>query len=550
MKLPDFSLFLAVIIPAVEVIEIDFIAISPLQKQVIAFPKKDIGLVEEVEEGFRPLLSSDRILPRAMALVEDILLDRLGKGKASQGGEVEQSSLEIRIAVDETDRPPHPDDGGAIDVLRDLPLRKIAQEGRVEVAADGLKDKGVLAQDLLGMLEEIFHVGFLGNRDIDLALEGAVLVMKLSRQLPVLVEPGLRIDIGMAFSVEQIVGKLPKDKGAEARELPRLVDVIAAFQKQTKELPSVAVVKQAPVATKGDHEMAREGIEEKRIGALRPKGETRLGTKCECKNLNTIQNIRAAVDYEIERQSAILLSGGQVDQETRRYDENAKKTVLMRRKTDAIDYKYFREPNIVPIDLDEGFIYDCIHSMNKLPAQYRKELSGRGLDAYQIEELLKDREFVLYFEDCLDLGVKNPTTLWNLLMVEILGYLNKNGLSLKDIRPTKEQVVSLSDLLSTGAINSRQGKDVLSEMLTDGKDPLTIVKEKGMEQISDSASVEKVVEEVLAQNQQSVSDWQKGKDRALGYLVGQAMKKSQGKVNPALAKEKILAKIGPCGSKK
>ena len=284
--------------------------------------------------------------------------------------------------------------------------------------------------------------------------------------------------------------------------------------------------------------------------SLRPKGETRLGTKCECKNLNTIQNIRAAVDYEIRRQAEILLAGGKVEQETRRYDEANKKTVLMRKKTDAIDYKYFREPNIVPIDLDEGFIYDCVHSMNKLPDQYRKELSARGLDSYQVEELLKDRDFVVYFEECLDLGVKNPTTLWNLLMVEILGYLNKNSLSLKEIKPTKEQIVSLSDLLSTGKINSKQGKDVLSEMLQDGNDPVKIVKERGMEQISDSSIVEQVVDDVLKQNAQSIADWQKGKDRALGYLVGQAMKLSKGKVNPGLAKAAILAKIGPCGSKK
>ena len=146
--------------------------------------------------------------------------------------------------------------------------------------------------------------------------------------------------------------------------------------------------------------------------------------------------------------------------------------------------------------------------------------------------------------------MKNPTTLWNLLMVEILGYLNKNSLSLKEIKPTKEQIVSLSDLLSTGKINSKQGKDVLSEMLQDGNDPVKIVKERGMEQISDSSIVEQVVDDVLKQNAQSIADWQKGKDRALGYLVGQAMKLSKGKVNPGLAKAAILAKIGPCGSKK
>ncbi len=140
--------------------------------------------------------------------------------------------------------------------------------------------------------------------------------------------------------------------------------------------------------------------------SLRPKGSTTLGTKSECKNLNTIANIGSAVDYEIKRQTEILESGGSVDQETRRWDEALKRTVLMRKKTNAIDYKYFREPNIVPIDLDEGFIYDAVHSMNKLPNQYRVEFRQLGLTDYQIEELLSDREFVLVFEDCIKLGVK------------------------------------------------------------------------------------------------------------------------------------------------
>lgn len=284
--------------------------------------------------------------------------------------------------------------------------------------------------------------------------------------------------------------------------------------------------------------------------SLRPKGTEKFGTKCECKNLNTIQNIKAAVDYEIQRQGRILSEGGTVEQETRRYDEAQKKTVLMRKKTDAVDYKYFREPNIVPIDLDDDFVYDAVHSMNKLPDAYRRELRQRGLDEYQIEELLKDRDFVLFYEGCLNLSVQSPTNLWNLLMVEILGYLNKAEKKLSDLPFTKEQLVELSDLLSQGKINSRQGKEVLQAMMEEGRDPLQVVKERGMEQISDDGEVEKVVAEVLAANAQSVADWKRGKDRALGYLVGQAMKLSKGKVNPSLAKEKILEKIGPCGSER
>lgn len=284
--------------------------------------------------------------------------------------------------------------------------------------------------------------------------------------------------------------------------------------------------------------------------SLREKGSQKLGTKCECKNLNTIQNIKAAVDYEIKRQTEILNNGGEVEQETRRYDEGLKKTVLMRKKTDAIDYKYFREPNIVPIDLDDGFIYDAIHSMNKLPNQYRKELRQVGLSDYEIEELLKDREFVLFFVDCLTLGVKNPRTLWSLLLVDILGYLNKNDLSLSQSKLKKKDLVTLVDLLNDKKINSRQGKDILSLMLEEGKSPESIIREKGYEQVSDDNFIIDVVNKVLEANAQSIADWKRGKDRALGYLVGQAMKLSQGKINPALAKEKILEKIGPCGSDK
>ncbi len=284
--------------------------------------------------------------------------------------------------------------------------------------------------------------------------------------------------------------------------------------------------------------------------SLRPKGSTKLGTKTECKNLNAISNIRAAVDYEIMRQTEILLSGGAVEQETRRYDENKKMTVLMRKKTNAIDYKYFREPNIVPIDLDDGFIYDAVHSMNKLPNQYRVELKEIGLGDYEIEELLKDREFVTYFEDCISLGVKNPTTLWNFLMVDILGYLNKNNILLSELKFSKDHLVLLINFINQGKINSKQAKEVLSEMFATGRNPADVIKEKGMEQISDSSAIEKIVDDVLSLNAQSISDWQRGKDHALGYLVGQVMKQSKGKANPSLAKSLILEKIGPCGSRK
>ena len=284
--------------------------------------------------------------------------------------------------------------------------------------------------------------------------------------------------------------------------------------------------------------------------SLREKGTTAFGTKAECKNLNTIQNIKAAVDYEIKRQTEILLSGGKVEQETRRYDENQKKTVLMRKKTDAVDYKYFREPNIVPIDLEQDFIDDAILSMNKLPNKYREELKNNGLSDYEAEELLKDRNFVTYFEDCFTLGAKNANILWNYLMVDIMGYLNKNGLSLKDLKFTKEHLVLFVNLINDGKINSKQGKEVLALMEESGKNPLEIVKEKGLEQISDDSFIIELADKVLEANPSVVTDWGNGKDHALGYLVGQVMKLSHGKANPSRSKEIILSKIGPCGKNK
>jgi len=284
--------------------------------------------------------------------------------------------------------------------------------------------------------------------------------------------------------------------------------------------------------------------------SIAPKGSDKLGTKAECKNLNTIQNIRLAVDYEVKRQAALLDAGEKVEQETRRYDEGKKMTVLMRKKTNAIDYKYFREPNIVPIDLDEGFVYDAVHSMNKLPNAYREELKKAGLSDYEVEGLLRDQKDVLYFEDCRKLGLKNPTTLWNLLMVDLKAWCHKEEKELSSLPFPKEYLVALSNLLSDGKINTKQGKDVLAEMLSSGANPTEVVVRKGLSQVSDKGAIETLVDEVLSKNAQAVTDWQNGHDHALGFLVGQVMKLSKGKANPSLAKETILSKIGPCGAKK
>lgn len=277
--------------------------------------------------------------------------------------------------------------------------------------------------------------------------------------------------------------------------------------------------------------------------SLRPIGSEKFGTKVEIKNLNSIANVRAALEYEVKRQSDILLSGGQVVQETRRYDESKKRTSLMRVKTNAVDYKYFREPNIVPIRISQEFIDNAIKTMHKLPSVYKDELMEKGLNESEAEALLSSRELADYFEETCAKGVKNIKTLWNYLMGDITAWMNKDYLTLKDLKFTQENLKDFVNLISDGKINSKQGKAVLEKMLDEGADPKKVVQDLGLEQISDTGVLEKLVDDVLAANQQSVTDFKAGHDHALGYIVGQVMKASHGKANPGLAKEMILKKI-------
>lgn len=277
--------------------------------------------------------------------------------------------------------------------------------------------------------------------------------------------------------------------------------------------------------------------------SLREKGSKKMGTKCEIKNLNSIQNIKDAVDYEIKRQREIILSHNLVESLTLRYDEKLRQTVLLRKKTSTIDYKYFREPNIVPIDLDEGLIYDAIHTMNKLPSKYREEYSNIGLNNYEINELLREQDITLYFDELIKRGADSKI-LWNFLLGDIKAYLNKNESRIDSLKFSKNSLISLVSLVKDNKINSRQAKDILDEMLLTGKKPEVIISEKGIEQINSSEEIEKIVDIVIKENDNAISEYKNGKDHAFSFLVGQVMKLSKGKANPNIAKELLISKIG------
>lgn len=290
--------------------------------------------------------------------------------------------------------------------------------------------------------------------------------------------------------------------------------------------------------------------------SIKPKGSQVLGTKVEVKNINTIQNVEKAISFEIERQKRLLESGGKVEQETRRFDEQLQETVMERKKTNAVDYKYFREPNIVPIDLSESFIQKAIDSMAELPWEFRKEFLELGLDDYQTEQLMLEKNNVYYFKKCLAEKPQDAKILWNLLMVGVMSYINKSEkdettevLTLDNLKFTPKDLVDLANEITSGRINSKQGKTVLEDLVMKGEKPQQSIKEHGFEQISDTGTILPLVEKVLAEHQDVVDGWHHGKDRALGYLVGQVMKESQGKANPVEAKRLVLEKIGPMGQR-
>lgn len=278
--------------------------------------------------------------------------------------------------------------------------------------------------------------------------------------------------------------------------------------------------------------------------SLMEKDSDKFGTKVECKNLNSIANVKSALEYEIKRQTELLNNHQVVEQETRRYNDSKGVTELMRKKTDAVDYKYFREPNIAPIKLSTSFIKDAISSMKHLPEFYKKVFEDCELTQYQISQLLPDKNFTYFFYDCLNYEVCSPKILWNLLMGDILSYLNKTEQKLTNLQIDKAQLVMLSNEIAKQNISYQQGKDVLNILLKEDKKTLDIIKSLNLSQVNDDLAIENIVNEVLSLNAQAITDFKNGKDKALGFIVGQVMKASKGKVNPEKAKQTVLNKIG------
>lgn len=276
--------------------------------------------------------------------------------------------------------------------------------------------------------------------------------------------------------------------------------------------------------------------------SIREVGSDRLGPKVEIKNLNSISNVQKAIDYETERQKQLFLEGKNIVQDTRRFDEKNKKTIAMRFKTDSIDYKYFREPNIPPIKLSKEFIQNAIETSPELAeAKYERYLA-MGLSKYDASLLVQDKDVSNYFDEAIETKASNKL-LVNWIFGDIHAILNKENISIKQFIVSPKHLGELVLMIENGIVSNKQGREVFMEMLKNDASPKELIKSMGREMISDENVIKEMVIETINNNPQSVIDYKKGKDRAVSYLVGQIMKKSQGRANPSLTNKLILEEL-------
>ncbi|QDY45995.1 Asp-tRNA(Asn)/Glu-tRNA(Gln) amidotransferase subunit GatB [Planococcus glaciei] len=277
--------------------------------------------------------------------------------------------------------------------------------------------------------------------------------------------------------------------------------------------------------------------------SLRPYGQEQFGTKTELKNLNSFNFVRKGIEHEQVRQEQVLLSGGIIEQETRRYDESTGKTLLMRVKEGSDDYRYFPEPDLVDIVIDDAWLERVRAEIPELPdARKARYVSELGLSSYDAMVLTLAKPISDFFEATVAAGADSKLAS-NWLMGEVSAYLNAEQKELSDTQLTPEGLAGMIKLITDGTISSKIAKKVFKELIEKGGDANDIVKAKGLVQISDEGTLREFVTAALDNNPQSIEDFKNGKDRAIGFLVGQIMKQTKGQANPPLLNKILLEEI-------
>ncbi|HIK76515.1 MAG TPA: Asp-tRNA(Asn)/Glu-tRNA(Gln) amidotransferase subunit GatB, partial [Gammaproteobacteria bacterium] len=372
-------------------------------------------------------------------------------------------------------------------------------------------------------------------------------------QLFITLDNGTEKRIGITRAhLEEDAGKSIHDKfsGASAIDLNRagtpLLEIVSE--------PELSSAKEATLYMQKIHQLVRylkisDGNMQEgsfRCDAnvsLKPKDNTELGTRAEIKNINSFRFIENAINYEVERQKEILEQGGSVVQETRLYDSDAGETRSMRTKEEANDYRYFPDPDLLPVKIDKKIIEKIASSLPELFDQkvdrYVKTLSIKHVDA---TEIAKNIELAEYFENALNTYNGNPQLLANWLITEVMAILNKDKIDIASLPISAKSVSQLIQRIDDGTISSTIAKNIFSQLIESEMSVDELIKEQGLEQISDTNEIEQVITTVLNENQEQKDQYLAGKEQVLGFLIGKVMQKTQGKANPKLVND-LMVKI-------
>ena len=277
--------------------------------------------------------------------------------------------------------------------------------------------------------------------------------------------------------------------------------------------------------------------------SIRPKGREEFGTRAELKNMNSFRNVQRALEYEIKRQQYVIEGGGAVVQETRLWEDSAGVTHSMRGKEEAHDYRYFPDPDLVPVIIEQDWIEEVRGTLPELPLEKRERFGAEyGIPPYDASVLTTTRALADFYEKTVGL-CKQPKIASNWIMGDFLRFLNEEKRDIKDSPVSPESIAEMIRLIDDGTISGKIAKEVFEEMYRSGKPPAEIVKEKGLVQITDTAALEKAIDEVIAANPENLQRYRAGKDKLFGFFVGQVMKVTQGKANPALVTELLKKKL-------
>ncbi len=277
--------------------------------------------------------------------------------------------------------------------------------------------------------------------------------------------------------------------------------------------------------------------------SLKPVGQEELGTKVEIKNLNSFRFVQKAIEYEIERQAKAIRKGIEIIQETRLFDPSSGKTFTMRTKEEAHDYRYFPDPDLIPVRLKKEQIEEIKNTLPELPDQkFERYLKEFALTEYDADVLVSDKDLASYFEEAVSIYSKSPKMIANWILNELLGKLNEEGVEISKSPVTPKHIAELVELIDSGVISGKIGKEVFEEVFNTGKSPKQIVEEKGLKQVSDEGEIRKIVEEVVNSHPAEVEKFKAGNTKLMGFFVGQVMKVTKGKANPKIV-NKILNEL-------